>query len=754
MNTAHRSLEVRVGSPAHAVSPDLWGVFFEDINYAADGGLNADLVQNGDFGYGPQDAEGWHALTAWRAEPEGAVRCHDRDPVATDNPVHVSLDAGARLTNEGWNGIPVQPDRDYLARFALRGDGLVTVSLDDAAEATPLASGSVRAGSEWSWHAVRLRSPRDARTHLSFTADAAVHLDGVSLHPCDAATGEPELFRADLLEAISALHPSFVRFPGGCLVHGIGLDNLYHWKRTLGPRLERAAMRNLWGYRQSMAIGYYEYFLLCERLGAAALPVVAAGVSCQNTPGGIQCIAEEDMPAYVQDVLDLVEFATGDVDTQWGARRAALGHAEPFGLRYLGVGNEDEITDQFARRYEMIDRAVRERHPGVEVIGTAGPIPAGADFDAGWKLARELDVDIVDEHMYRSPRWFLQSVGRYDDYPRTGPAVYVGEWAARSNRLRSAVAEAAFMIGMERNSDIVRLASYAPLLAKVDHTQWTPDLIYFDDEHVLPTVNYHVQAAFGRDRIARWCPVELDAPEVTAQPLPSMRRVRAALSGDQAQLVSLRVDGRELPAPALGADGAVLLEQVPAGTRELVLTLHSSDGVKIEFGADPDDTFHELWLGVKPNRAHLWRTDDAIACHLEGTDIAGLDPAHPVEVVIRLDDARIRVELEGRAIFDADDEVGSFPAVVVGAGTTEAGGWSVRAANASAEPRTTTVRFDGHDGDLRGRAEVIGGEAPDTGEQFVAYPHPPRHTQLAGRDGVVELTLPAWSVVVADILPS
>src|SRR5665647_3464421 len=277
---------------------------------------------------------------------------------------------------------------------------------------------------------------------------------------------------------------------GGCVVHGFGLDNMYHWKTTIGPREQRLPLPNTWGYHQSMAIGYHEYFLLCEELGAAPVPIVAAGVCCQNVPGGPQAIPARRLPQYVQDVVDLVEYANGAPDTRWGAVRTAAGHPEPFGLRMIGLGNEDVVDAPFVERFVQLTEALREAHPEIELIGSAGPWPFGRDFEAGWELCRRLGIDLVDEHGYRTPRWLWQNHERYNAYDRTGPAVYLGEWAARSSTVRSAIAEAGYMVALERNADIVRMASYAPLLARVGDSQWEPDLIYFTDDAVLGSAAY------------------------------------------------------------------------------------------------------------------------------------------------------------------------------------------------------------------------------------------------------------------------
>lgn len=297
-----------------------------------------------------------------------------------------------------------------------------------------------------------------------------------------------------------------MRFPGGCLAHGDGLKNIYRWKPTVGPVEARTEMPNIWNYRQSMGIGYHEYLQLCEDIGAEPVPVLAAGVSCQNSArrrgDGQEAVPMEQMDEYIHDFLDLVEYCNGDTTTTWGRRRAENGHPAPFHLKYIGVGNEDHITPDFEQRFAMICHAVKERHPEIRLIGTAGPCLDDEDFRRGWAAAREADTWGVDEHQYAAPEWFLNNLHRYDSYPRTGPKVYLGEWASRGNKWWNALCEAAFLCHLERNGDVVAMASYAPLFCRINPRRWNwkPDLIFFDNTHVYPSVNYAVQQLFATTR--------------------------------------------------------------------------------------------------------------------------------------------------------------------------------------------------------------------------------------------------------------
>ncbi|MDE6399644.1 MAG: alpha-L-arabinofuranosidase, partial [Muribaculaceae bacterium] len=322
--------------------------------------------------------------------------------------------------------------------------------------------------------------------------------------------------RADLAQTLADLKPRFVRFPGGCVAHGNGLDNVYDWKGSIGKLEERKPLWNLWGYHQTRGLGYHEYFQFCEDIGAEPLPVLAAGVPCQNssrasrfthndlTKYGQQCgLPMDSLDAYIQDVLDLIEYANGPASSAWGRKRAEAGHPEPFNLKYIGIGNEDMITEVFEERFNRINAAVKKAHPEIMVVGTVGPFYEGPDYDEGWRIAREQNVDLVDEHYYVDPAWLIYNQDYYDNYDRNGTKVYLGEWAAhlpgRPSNMETALAEALYLTSVERNGDVVSMSSYAPLLAKDGHTQWKPDLIYFNNTEVRPTTDYETMRLYGEN---------------------------------------------------------------------------------------------------------------------------------------------------------------------------------------------------------------------------------------------------------------
>lgn len=532
------NVTVQAGGPAKAISPDLFGIFFEDLSYAADGGLYAELVRNRSFEFSDEDHAGWNALTGWslveRDGGKGSVTIKTDAPLNVNNPHYAVLGlqrnlGSAGICNSGFDGIPLQAGEKYdfsvFARQLAGPGGLLVVRLETKSGDLLGEAELPSPNSAWVQYKAVLEPANtdpDARLVLLSAGEGQVGADMISLFPQKTFHNRPNGLRSDLAQAIADLHPKFMRFPGGCLVHGDGLDNLYNWKNTIGPVEQRKGQRNIWNYRQSFGLGYFEYFQFCEEIGAKPLPVVAAGVCCQNSgysvtqvwEQGQRGLAMSDMPAYIQNVLDLIEWANGSTNSTWGALRAAAGHPASFHLQYLGIGNEDKQTEVFRERFKMIYDTVKAKHPEITVVGTVGPSSSGSDFTEGWKFANQLNVAMVDEHYYENPEWFLGNLHRYDNYNRAGTKVYVGEYASRGNTLFNALAEAAYLTSLERNGDVVRLASYAPLLCKEQHVNWRPDLIYFDNTRVIRSVNYYVQQLFSQNQGDAYLPGEVS----TSQP--------------------------------------------------------------------------------------------------------------------------------------------------------------------------------------------------------------------------------------------
>jgi len=489
------------GKDAKKISNMLTGMFFEDINYAADGGLYAELIQNRDFEYSLHDKKGsdknWNETMAW----SGNFKVEKENPIHPNNS-HYAVLTKSKISNSGFDGIPLKANEKYDFIVFAKG-AKFTVKLIGASGET-LAEAKLKPTTAWKKISAVLKvSKTVSDAHLEISSDGEVAVDMVSLFPQKTFKNRKNGLRADLAETIADMHPKFVRFPGGCVAHGDGIGNIYRWKNTIGPLESRTPMRNIWGYHQSLGLGYFEYFQFCEDLGALPVPVLAAGVPCQNSSDGGAGqqfgIPMEDMDEYVQDVLDLIEYANGPVTSVWGKKRAEAGHPKPFNLKYVGIGNEDLISDVFEERYRMIVKAVQKKYPEIIIIGTVGPFFEGSDYNEGWAIADDLKLPIVDEHYYQSPGWFINNQNFYDSYDRSKSKVYLGEYASRGNKFYNALAEALYLTAIERNGDVVTMASYAPLLAREKHTQWNPDLIYFTGNEVKPTVNYFVQKLYGQN---------------------------------------------------------------------------------------------------------------------------------------------------------------------------------------------------------------------------------------------------------------
>lgn len=754
------TLTIRDDLPPRNISSDLWGVFFEDLNYAADGGLYAELVQNRSFAYSQADHHGWGPLTGWARD--GRVEIHRDDPVSPKAPNYIRLVAGgasASITNEGFDGIVVAAGESYVfslfARAASRVELYVTLTSPAGATTAKVHVMSVA----WKHHSIVLSptfSAADTQLQIEVLGDDVIDIDFVSLFPAKTFRSEKNGLRADLATAINELRPRFVRFPGGCVAHGLGLENLYRWKDTIGELHERTQNFNLWGYHQSMGIGYYEYFLFCEQLGATALPVLAAGVCCQNLAGGPDAIPLDQMDAYIKDVLDLVEFANGPAASEWGARRAQLGHPEPFGLRYLAVGNEDKINATFRNRFELIFAAVREAHPEIEIIGTAGPAPFGTDYERGWEFARELDIAIVDEHMYRSPKWFFENTDRYDSYDRSGPQVYVGEYGSKGNRLINALAEAAFMVGMERNGDIVRLASYAPLLAKRGHTQWVPDLIYFDNERVLPSLNYYVQQMFARSSGDQYQHVDITAAPAFTRLSQQFSTIAFESTGLDVKFEGIELNGQTAPdmllSPGGQADIALHVEDEDYTIRlKATAIAGDSEGTfAIHFGAVGTGNSFEWNFGTWKNRAlTAFYAADGDRDELMEPQGFSVEIGRTYDVELRVFGRGQRIEylLDGRPFqtFDAPGRTEQrFLASTITDSATRAR--HVHIVNATDEPTEASI-VDAKGAELTVRSITSLHGTWDAGAAFESAPFLPESLQPNGN----RVAIPPFSFTVVEL---
>ena len=508
------------------ISDTMFGIFYEDINYAADGGLYAELVRNRSFEFNTSDNRDFTGMTAWQVlDRSGAgttgVAVDDATRLNDMNRNHLRLAAAAAgdgIRNIGYNnGFAVKSGDTYegylWARSTTAQD--LTVRLENAAGDATIATATVALdGSDtWKRHPFSLApgTTTDAgRLAVLAGAPSVIGLDMISLMPTDRWVGPvngKSVLRKDLAEKAAAMDPTFLRFPGGCVTN-VGTfrtyeesgytdrRRTYQWKETIGPVEERPTNWNFWGYNQTYGIGYLEYFELAEDLGAEPLPVVSVGANGCGGAGIPEMHDPELIDRWVDDTVDLIEFANGGTDTEWGAKRAALGHPEPFGLEMIGLGNEENTTT-FEQNFPEFRDAVKARYPEIQIISNSGPDSSGARFDTLWEFNRAQEVDMVDEHYYRDPQWFLENHYRYDSYDRDDPKVFLGEYASRGNTMYNALAEASYMTGLQRNADVVRLASYAPLLANESHIQWNPDAIWFDNDESWETPNWEVQKLFG-----------------------------------------------------------------------------------------------------------------------------------------------------------------------------------------------------------------------------------------------------------------
>ena len=536
---ATQRVEIELGSAedGHPVPSTLWGIFFEDINWAADGGIYPEQLANASFDWQQGDHERWNATDdGW--EPDyrdgGMARLSFQygAPVHPNTAKHLRIESFgcglAGVRNRGYDGIFLDMGANYRLSFywrELAKEG-IDYELGEWKRFEATFSFDNAAGREFEMPFGKVVIEKDARAKddrctlsILVAGRRAVEFEAASLMPLDTIAG----LRRDLVEKLAALKPAFVRFPGGCIVEEGDFQHLYDWRRTVGPKERRECILNRWTrskhpYWETFGLGYYEYFLLCEAIGAEPVPICLAGVTCQFQKP-VSMVALEDADYFAEVILELIEFANGPVDSKWGKVRAEMGHPEPFNLKYVGIGNEnwDFI---FLDRYDQIQKIVKARYPEIVCIGSSGPSPDGKRFDLAWDWYDHKKADIIDEHYYCEPEWFLKSAHRYDNYARSGkPKVYAGEYAChdhaakKANNLWSAICEAAAMTGFERNSDVVVMASYAPLFAREQHMQWQPNLIWFDGRNSVATPNYYVQQMFSLNRPSRTIPVKMSVDD-------------------------------------------------------------------------------------------------------------------------------------------------------------------------------------------------------------------------------------------------
>ncbi|MCR5574971.1 MAG: carbohydrate binding domain-containing protein [Bacteroidaceae bacterium] len=591
--THEMTLQVKkVGAP---IQPTMYGLFFEDINFAADGGLYAEMVENRSFEY-PQQLFGWKTVGNVQVRNDGPF---DKNPHYVRMGYTGHKDKFTVMENSGIFGMGVKQNKTYRftvwARLVEGNEPVkIRVELCDPyinAERQAFVTERVTIDSkDWKKYQVILKSPvtnPKATMRIFLEGKQAVDLEHVSLFPTDTWKGRENGMRKDLAQALADLKPGIFRFPGGCIVEGTDLDTRYNWKNTVGPVENRPLNENRWQYTfpyrylpdyyQSYGLGFFEFFQLCEDFGAEALPVLSCGLACQFQNDDMSAHQPVDqLDSYVQDALDLIEFANGGTDTKWGKLRAEMGHAAPFNLKFIAIGNEqwDAI---YPEHLEPFVKAIRKAYPNIKIVGSAGPNSEGEQFDYLWPEMKRLGADLVDEHFYRPADWFLSQGARYDNYDRKGPKVFAGEYAChiagkKYNHFYPALLEAAFMTGLERNADIVHMATYAPLFAHVDGWQWRPDLIWFDNLNVVRTASYLVQQLYSTYKGTNVLNLTMNGKPVTGadgqdslfassvinQPTGEIY-VKVANTSERSQHVSVKVDGLK-KGEALKSAKAIVLQ--------------------------------------------------------------------------------------------------------------------------------------------------------------------------------------------------
>jgi alpha-L-arabinofuranosidase len=503
------------------VKPTMWGVFFEDINFAADGGLYAELIKNRSFEF-PLSMMGWKQV---KQDGNGRTLPTFYSPANPSNPHYLEIVVDAisgsfGIINEGFRGMGIRKDAQYnfSVNARIKANSTLKMKLELINPAgTVIGKGEISGfTADWKKYQVSFNATETvpkAQFRVMLSGKGTIDIDNVSLFPSDTWKNRPGGLRNDLVQMIADLKPGFIRFPGGCIVEGRDLTNRYQWKTTVGPVEDRKLIMNRWNvemqerqapdYFQSFGLGFFEYFQLAEDIGAEPLPILNCGMSCQFNAGEV--VPLNDLDPYIQDALDLIDFANGNATTKWGRLRSSLGHPKSFDLKYIGIGNE-QWDEQYIERYKEFEKVLKSKHPEIKIVSGAGPSASGTLFDYAWSELKKLSPDLIDEHYYMPPEWFLKNAGRYDNYDRKGIKVFAGEYAAHwkesteaesRNSWYSALVEAAFMTGLERNSEVVNMASYAPLLAHVEAWQWRPDLIWFDNLNSIGTPNYYVQKLFS-----------------------------------------------------------------------------------------------------------------------------------------------------------------------------------------------------------------------------------------------------------------
>lgn len=849
---------------------DLFGIFFEDINHAADGGLYAELIQNRAFEFDAIDNKQYHALYAWEkcclsskeaqvAEPEETAELKraeqtesvepltqmDSETVLLDiltdspytqkNPHYLRITAKKPYTgveNIGFNsGIALAGGETYHFSCYLRkvdgpmnvkvclikkdgtneknrneknrkneNDGSVQVDgYDKTGEKYGKDYGKEYASceliadsSEWKKYTADFVIPEgesctDAHLALVCTTSGSVEVDFVSLFPAHTYKNRINGLRKDLCEMLEAMHPKFIRFPGGCLVHDGQLDSdardsMYRWKNTIGPVEQRPARRNNWGYNQTLGLGYFEYFQLAEDIGAEPLPVLPAAYD----PHHQRKVPFDELGPWIDDALDLIEFANGDETTVWGKKRADMGHPKPFGLKYLAIGNE-EVGEGFTERYPYFHKAIREKYPEIKLIGSASPFAAGGEYERGWASARECGCDLIDEHYYMNTDWMIANVDRYDNFSANDPKVFLGEYASWGNQWQNGLSEAAFMTGLEKNVHAVGLACYAPMFANVDYVNWRPDMIWFDNHQVYGSVNYYVQSMFMRHQGTHRLDFTVSEPDaekaLRIQEEEAIRECAKTISGpvrlkvNEGQGVFFEVTiqnnqtgklhrltdcvcGEDLEKLPTTYENAVESGVIPADWTDYTLTMKAKEtagrkGFMVYIG---DRTDHMLWtLGG-------WQNLDISLEHFKNSKGACLSEAmfaaekdHEYELKLVVSGRTMKAYVDGVEYLDTIDKVPVVQPLYVSAVFDEpTGDIIVKAVNITGKGCEAAIALDGISGEHQIQVEKMVALPSDENtmeEKKKVVPVTAEETIKVTEDGAFEYAFEPYSLTVLRIHP-
>lgn len=719
------TITVSLDKPGAKINPAMWGIFFEDINFGADGGLYAEMVKNRSFEF-PEPLMGWTPIVSNVAK--GDITTRDDAPFRATNPHYLRISSRAEppigITNEGFRGMGVVAGDAYDFSAQIRiveGSPRVTLSIVSS-DGLTLASTRL-AGMTASWSRISATmKPREtdpkARLVIMVEGRGTVDFDMVSLFPQKTWKGRPGGLRADMVQMLADLKPGFFRFPGGCIVEGSDLSKRYQWKNTIGPVEDRKLLLNRWNnefphrptpdYYQTFGLGFFEYFQLCEDIGAQPLPIINCGMACQFNSGEL-CPIDELGP-YVQDALDLIEFANGPATSTWGAKRAAMGHPEPFNMKMMGVGNE-QWGQQYLDRLAVFTKAIKEKHPEITLVSDAGPSPSDERFDFLWPKLQQMNAEMVDQHCYANPLWFLSNSTRYDNYDRKGPKIFFGEYAAQSvaivsprnrNNFECALSEAAYMTGLERNADVVRMASYAPLFANADAWQWTPNLIWTDSLRIKGTPNYYVQQLFSTNRGDVIIPVTNDA--AVREILPA-GRIGIHAPGGTAEISDVKVtQSSNAPASLFDPTFTATNARRTGGDvkwNNYTVTLRArktagADGLVVTVLDDGAGSWAQWILGGWGNKQHgiltHYAEQDQLLERVPGT----IESNRWYDVKVVVQGSKMECFLDGKLIQSAEVLHHRVPGLFTSATKDEKTGETIlKVVNAGSAPTAATIKLQG-----------------------------------------------------------